>query len=80
MYYEDRLQGGGIGRVWLAGSAALTGADDVRRELEGRLSAQVDVVDPRAAAALTDRIAASPDLADVLAPLVGVLSHERTAA
>lgn len=80
MYYEDRLKGSGIGRVWLAGSVALTGDDAVRRDLEGRLGVTVEVVDPRAAAPLTDRIAASPDLADALAPLVGVLGRERTAA
>lgn len=80
MYYEDRLQGGGITRVWLAGSAALTGSGVVRRGLEGRLGVGVEVVDPRTAATLTDRMAPTPDLADTLAPLVGVLSRERTAA
>lgn len=80
MYYEDRLKGGGIERVWLAGSAAVTGADAVRRDLEGRLGVGVEVVDPSTAARLTDRIVAAPDLSDALAPLVGILSRGRAAA
>ena len=40
----------------------------------------VEAVDPRTAAALQDRIAASPELLDVLAPLVGMLMRERQAA
>ena len=80
MYYEDRLQGGGISRVWLAGTPAVTGADEVPRDLEERLGVRVEKVDPRAAAALADRIATSPGLDDALAPLVGILSRERAAA
>jgi hypothetical protein len=33
----------------------------------------VETVDPTRIASLTDRISASPDLVDVLAPLVGIL-------
>jgi Tfp pilus assembly PilM family ATPase len=80
MYYEDRLKGAGFARVWLAGTAALAGADSVRRDLETRLGIGVESVDPRTAAALTDRIGASPDLADALAPLVGVLRRDGRAA
>lgn len=81
MYYEDRLQGGGFGRVLIAGAARLPGgADSVRRDLEERLKVSVDAVDPRAAAALQDRIGASAELLDVLAPLVGTLTRERRAA
>jgi hypothetical protein len=40
----------------------------------------VEAVDPRGAAALQDRIGASPDLLDVLAPLVGMLMRERKVA
>ncbi len=50
MYYEDRLNGAGFARVWLAGTAALTGADVVRRDLEARLGIGVENVDPRTAA------------------------------
>jgi hypothetical protein len=56
MYYEDRLNGTGIERVWLAGMASMPDADAVRRDLETRLGASVERVDPRAAA-LVDRLA-----------------------
>jgi hypothetical protein len=81
MYYEDRLKGGGFGRVMIAGAAQLPGgADSVRRGLEERLGVSVDAVDPRGAAALQDRIGASADLLDTLAPLVGMLMRERKVA
>lgn len=81
MYYEDRLNGGGFARVLIAGGAQLPGgADAVRRGLEERLHVAVEAVDPRGAAALLDRIGASPELLDVLAPLVGMLLRERKAA
>ena len=81
MYYEDRLNGGGFARVMIAGSARLRGeADRLRLGLEERLRVSVESVDPRGAAGLQDRIAASPELLDLLAPLVGVLLRERRAA
>jgi type IV pilus assembly protein PilM len=81
MYYEDRLHGAGFARVVIAGAARLpSGAESVRRDLEQRLRMNVEAVDPRTAAALQDRIAASPELLDVLAPLVGMLLRERRAA
>lgn len=81
MYYEDRLEGRGFERVWLAGAAELPdGADGVRRGIEERLGVTVEGVDPRSAARLTDRLDASPELLDVLAPLVGVLRREGKAA
>ena len=81
MYYEDRLHGAGFARVVIAGAARLpSGAESVRRDLEQRLRMNVEAVDPRTAAALQDRIAASPELLDVLAPLVGMLVRERKAA
>ncbi len=84
MYYEDRLSGAGFSRVLLAGAGS-TGpqgardADYLRRALEQRLATRVDQVDPRMAASLTDRIVASPDLLDALAPLVGLMARERAA-
>jgi Tfp pilus assembly PilM family ATPase len=81
MYYEDRLHGGGFARVVIAGAGRLQGgAESVRSDLEQRLKIGVEAVDPRHAAALQDRIAASPELLDVLAPLVGMLLRERKAA
>jgi len=81
MYYEDRLQGAGFSRVMLAGGAAgLGGAPALRENLEERLGLTVEPVDPRAAAPLVDRINASPELLDTLAPLVGILVRERKAA
>lgn len=72
MYYEDRLNGTGIARVWLAGTTGLAEADVVRRDLEARLGASVD----RVGGAIADR----PELGDALAPLVGVLWRQRRAA
>jgi len=85
MYYEDRLSGAGFARVILAGAAG-TGAqpaadiDEVRRSIGERLTTAVEMVDPRAAAALTDRITAAPTLLDTLAPLVGLLLRDRDQA
>ncbi len=77
MYYEDRLHGSGFARVLIAGAARLPGgAESVRRGLEERLRIGVESVDPRHAATLADRIGASPELLDVLAPLVGMLLRE----
>jgi len=81
MYYEDRLKGLGFTRVLLAGGAVIPGGPDaLRRNLEERLGLTVESVDPRASAALLDRITASPDLLDALAPLVGILVRERKVA
>ena len=83
MYYEDRLQGAGFTRVMLSGAAGLAQSTDVnamRRSLEERLGKAVETVDPRVAAALTDRITAAPALLDTLAPLVGILLRDRRAA
>jgi type IV pilus assembly protein PilM len=85
MYYEDRLSGAGFGAVMLSGASTVgdgqlpdTGA--LRRSLEERLGTTVSPVDPRTAAALTDRIDGSPSLLDTLAPLVGMLVRDREAA
>lgn len=81
MYYEDRLQGGGFARVLIAGAARLPGgADQVRRGLEERLRVPVESIDPRGIATMHDRIAASGELLDLLAPLVGTLIRERKVA
>jgi Tfp pilus assembly PilM family ATPase len=78
MYYEDRLSGSGFSRVLLAGSAGgglrqAAEVEQARQSLEGRLTTAVEMVDPRTAASLTDRISVAPALLDTLAPLVGLL-------
>jgi Tfp pilus assembly PilM family ATPase len=85
MYYEDRLQGAGLTRVVLAGAAEngvrqAGDVDQLRRTLEERLRTTVESIDPRPAAALTDRIEAAPALLDSLSPLVGLLLRHREAA
>jgi Tfp pilus assembly PilM family ATPase len=85
MYYEDRLRGAGFARVVLAGVAGagarqVADVDEARRRLEERLATTVEMVDPRSAAALTDRITAAPSLLDTLAPLVGLLLRDREPA
>jgi Tfp pilus assembly PilM family ATPase len=85
MYYEDRLSGGGFARVFLTGAAGLgpryaVDAEQLRRSLQERLGTAVENVDPRLAAALTDRITAGPALLDTLTPLVGLLLRGRDAA
>ena len=81
MYYEDRLHGGGFSRVIVAGASAAgahqaSAIDELRRSLEERLRTPVEAVDPRTAAALTDRIVAAPALLDTLTPLVGLLLRD----
>lgn len=78
MYYEDRLQGAGFARVFLAGGGGSVDAEQVRRSLEERLTTKVEPVDPRHAASLADRIVAAPHLLDALSPLVGLLLRDRS--
>ena len=85
MYYEDRLSCAGFSRVMLCGASSSGGAHSpdggaLRRSLEERLGTTVTPVDPRAAAALTDRIDGSATLLDILAPLVGMLVRDAEAA
>jgi len=83
MYYEDRLSGAGFNRVVLAGGGLpADGSHDaeyLRRALEQRLNTRVDTIDPRGAANLMDRINATAELLDALAPLVGLLAREQAA-
>jgi type IV pilus assembly protein PilM len=82
MYHEDRLGGGGFGRVVLAG-ASLTGADQadrLRRGIEERLGGKVELLDVRTAATMRDRITANPGLLDALAAPVGVLLRDRVSS
>jgi Tfp pilus assembly PilM family ATPase len=85
MYYEDRLGGGGFARVFLTGAAGAgarhaADVEQIRRTLHDRLKTPIETIDPRAAAGLTDRIAAGPALLEALTPLVGLLLRARDAA
>lgn len=81
MYYQDRLSGEGFGRVLLGGTGRVGGAVELARaSLEERLGVAVEEIDPTHAAALTDRITATPDLLALLAPLVGMLLRTRQEA
>ncbi|MQA30114.1 MAG: hypothetical protein GEU82_09785 [Luteitalea sp.] len=85
MYYEDRLHGQGFERALICGASTadprhVADIDELQRSLEARLGTPLATVDPRAAATLTDRIAAPPMLLDRLAPLVGLLVRDREAA
>ncbi len=85
MYYEDRLQGTGFARAFLTGATGANArqsadAEELRRTLQERLQKPIEMIDASRAAALTDRISASPSLLDTLAPLVGLLVRGRLAA
>jgi type IV pilus assembly protein PilM len=80
MYYEDRLQGRQFARVLLAGGSTAAGAEQLRRELSDRLGLDVSAVDPFRAAVPAEAAAMSPALADALAPAIGILLREGTAA
>ncbi|MBI4886411.1 MAG: pilus assembly protein PilM [Acidobacteria bacterium] len=78
MYYQDRLAGRGFARVLLGGSGRAAGAvAHARQSLEERLGTAVEAIDPTGAAIVPDRLTATPDLMDVLAPLTGMLLRTR---
>ncbi|MCC7124157.1 MAG: pilus assembly protein PilM [Acidobacteria bacterium] len=52
MYYEDRLSGGGFSHVWLADASHSAEGASIRAELEARLGAAVQMVEPAATAPL----------------------------
>ena len=56
------------------------GLEPTRRQIEERLGVKVDLLDVRSGVALRDRIAASPDLIDSLAPGTGILLRAGTSA
>ena len=81
MYYEDRLQGGGFGRVFLAVSAANTAAEDaaiLRRSLEPRLGTAVEALDLGVSG--TNGPGTGGVLPDLMAAPLGLLLRERLAA
>jgi Tfp pilus assembly PilM family ATPase len=81
MYYQDRLDGRGFSRILLGGMGRLQGEVDLARyNLEARMGAAVEPIDPTRGAALTDRIRATPELMATLSPLVGMLLRTRREA
>jgi type IV pilus assembly protein PilM len=81
MYYQDRLSGQGFAHVLLGGAGRIPGSlNAATRSLEERLGASVEPIDPTRVASLRDRITITPDLMDVLAPLVGMLVRTRREA
>jgi len=78
MYYQDRLSGERFSRVLLGGGGRVAGAlETARRSLEQRLGVEVEPIDATQAAALTDRIKITPDVMDILSPLVGMAVRTR---
>ncbi len=78
MYYQDRLSGQGFSHILFSGGDGTDArGDETRRDLEQRLRARVDTVDPAGAAALGDHVAATGPLAARFAPLVGTLLRSR---
>lgn len=80
MYYEDRLQGAGFGRVLLCGAASGGSLEPLRRSLADRLTTAVEPFDPLRVVGLSDRLSVGPELRDVLGPLVGLVLRSREAA
>jgi Tfp pilus assembly PilM family ATPase len=81
MYYQDRLAGERFSRVLLGGGGRVFGAvDTARHSLEERIGVPVEPIDPTRAATLTDRITVTPDVMDVLGPLVGMAVRTRKEA
>lgn len=80
MYHEDRLGGDRFSHVWLCGASFASGAADARREIADRLGLSAETVDVRSAAAMRDRIDATPGTLDALAAPIGVLLRDRRAA
>jgi Tfp pilus assembly PilM family ATPase len=78
MYYQDRLSGEGFGRVLLGGTERVPRSlDTARSSLEERLGVEVEPIDPTRVASIRDRVTITPELMDVLAPLVGMLVRTR---
>jgi hypothetical protein len=79
MYYQDRLDGQRFTRVRMAGWHAALGEEAVRwqAQIETRLGVAMEPVDPTRLVAFADRIGISPEVADQVVPLVGVLMRDR---
>jgi type IV pilus assembly protein PilM len=79
MYYQDRLSGQGFARAVIGGMGRAAGSlDQARTNVELRLDLPVEVIDPTKVARVSDRIGVTPDLRDVLSPLIGILLRSRS--
>lgn len=78
MYYQDRLGGSGFTRALVSGALPDNAQGRALRELEARLGAPVEHIDPTAAAPLADRIGPSRELIDALTPALGMALAFRT--
>jgi Tfp pilus assembly PilM family ATPase len=78
MYYEDRLGGQGFERVVLSatGEALAMEPSDVQSTLEERLRSRVELVDPRRAVRLGDRVSVTQDELVTMAAPLGVVLRE----
>jgi len=83
MYYEDRLGGRGFTRAFVSSrdlpAEAVGDVAVLAQSLAERVGDAVQVLDVRAAAALTDRIAPQPELLSTLAAPVGIVLREAEA-
>ena len=78
MYYQDRLSGHGLSRVFAGGRSRLPGGVEAAcRDIEARLSTVVEQLDPTTITPLVDRISVTPRQAAALAPLVGMLLRSK---
>src|SRR5262245_37578646 len=69
MYYQDRLSGRGLSRVFAGGRSRLAGGVEAAcREIEARLSTLVEPLDPTTVAPLVDRISVTTRQGAALAP------------
>ena len=74
MYYQDRLDGKGFGRVLLGGAGREPGeAARLAADLEGRLGVRVEPIEAARSASVTERIGGGPEVGAAVAPLVGIL-------
>jgi hypothetical protein len=81
MYYQDRLAGQGLSRVFAGGRSRLTGGVEAAcREIEMRVGCVVEPLDPTTIAPLVDRITVTSRQGAALAPLVGMLLRSRKEA
>ncbi len=81
MYYQDRLEGAGFKKVYLAGAGRSPGATEAAsRGIQERLGLPVERLDSTGGAGFTDRITAARELTDILGPVIGLLRRTEVGA